>query len=284
MARETYKDALDGYYYALVEALRQTGTSIRNRPAGQLVTHLRWRGPHQHVSWDEGTTRQVPQNAAALSIHEGMPQPDAMEIAMSALAEELSGETLALAALDQYRQAVHRLNARQGVAPQRSSAGTGPVRSPSRGGNPYIAPTRAADSIEEKSSVFERNPDAIDRGTKAHMDIQNLLAEHVREAGFELVSPGDGDERFDVAWLANGVLHICEVKSLTDNNEELQLRLGLGQLLSYLCRTNVADWRGAEQIVGILAVEREPRRSDWTQICETHGVTLTWPDRFSELR
>ena len=61
------------------------------------------------------------------------------------------------------------------------------------------------------------------------------------------------------------------------------MRLGLGQLLSYLYRTKVEYWHGAEEIVGVLAREREPRGSDWTQICASHGVVLTWPDQFSEL-
>lgn len=83
--------------------------------------------------------------------------------------------------------------------------------------------------------------------------------------------------------MSGRTLHICEVKSLTDDNEETQLRLGLGQLLSYLHRTNVEHWADVDEITGVLAVEHEPSRTDWVGICARSGVTLTWPPAFPRL-
>lgn len=100
------------------------------------------------------------------------------------------------------------------------------------GGVPYITPVRTSGSHQERSVIYDRNPDLIDRGTAAHMNIQDALAAHLEVNGLRPISPAHQDQQFDVAWVSGRTLHICEVKSLTDDNEETQLRLGLGQLLS----------------------------------------------------
>ncbi|WP_106296392.1 hypothetical protein [Knoellia remsis] len=154
-----------------------------------------------------------------------------------------------------------------------------------RGGRPYVEPS-LEDEDEESSAepaFVPWNSDAIDRGTKAHKKLENELAQLVRERGLLPLSPHGGDEPFDVAWVADGVLHICEVKSLTQANQESQLRLGLGQLLGYLYRTKAEHWPGIDRKRGVLAVEGAPKHLDWVDVCAEHGVTLTWPEHFSEL-
>lgn len=154
-----------------------------------------------------------------------------------------------------------------------------------QGGRPYVEPSRAGeDGVESADRAFiPWNADEIDRGTRAHKDLEVELAELVRESGLLPLSPCGGDEPFDVAWVADGVLHVCEVKSLTQANQELQLRLGLGQLLGYLYRTKTEHWQGVEGKRGVLAVEGPPKHLDWVDICAEHGVTLTWPEHFREL-
>lgn len=149
-----------------------------------------------------------------------------------------------------------------------------------RGGIPYSAPPRTEGTTEDETAIYLRNPDLIDRGTTAHKDTQDTLAHHITESGLAPLSPGPDDQKFDIAWIAGATLHLCEVKSLTDDNEETQLRLGLGQLLSYLHRTRAEHWEGVDTMQGVLAVERQPSRSDWSDICARSGVTLTWPDTF----
>ena len=152
-----------------------------------------------------------------------------------------------------------------------------------QGGIPYISPVRPSGKDRERSVIFHGNPDLIDRGTLAHMDIQDALDAHVVADGLRSLMPNDHDPPFDIAWVSGRTLHICEVNSLTDDNEETQLRLGLGQLLSYVHRTNVEHWAGVEEITGILAVEHQPSRTDWVEICARTGVTLTWPPGFPRL-
>jgi len=152
-----------------------------------------------------------------------------------------------------------------------------------RGGVPYAPPVRAEGKTEDESAIYLRNPDLIDRGTTAHKDTQDALARSITEHGLEPISPDVDDQQFDIAWITRDTLHVCEVKSLTDDNEESQLRLGLGQLLSYLHRTRMEHWKCVTDIRGVLAVERPPGRPDWVDICSANGVTLTWPDGFSAL-
>lgn len=147
------------------------------------------------------------------------------------------------------------------------------------GGAPYRRQERPS-APQDEATVFSRNPDLIDRGTVAHMDIQDLLSDFVQSRGLAPLQPLGGDPRFDLAWRDGVSVVVCEVKSLTVENEVSQLRLGLGQVLSYMYKLN---WRGAHEVRGVLAVEREPVDADWVKICADHGVTLTWVPDFPTL-
>ena len=144
-------------------------------------------------------------------------------------------------------------------------------------GQPYVRPSSGG-SAPPTSRVFRFDPDAVDRGTNAHRKVQNQLADAVRARGWQPLSPSDSDPLFDVGWIASDAAWIAEVKSLTPTNEERQLRLGLGQVLSYV---HLVDW-GFENNP-VLAVEREPSSAYWPDLCKSHGVALSWPDVFDEL-
>jgi hypothetical protein len=80
-----------------------------------------------------------------------------------------------------------------------------------------------------------------------------------------------GDPPFDVAWTCSGILFVAEVKSTTRDNEEHQLRLGLGQLLRY-------RWQLGRQtsfpVKGILVPESGPSDPEWSALCESLGISL----------
>ena len=164
---------------------------------------------------------------------------------------------------------------------ERASSGEVRLRGtdhPATRGQPYMRPPPGG-SATPRSRVFRFDPDAIDRGTNAHKKVQNQLADAVRARGWEPRSPSDSDPLFDVGWIAADAAWIAEVKSLTPINEERQLRLGLGQVLSY---AHLVDW-GFEDNRPVLAVEREPSSEYWPDLCQSHGVALSWPDVFDEL-
>ena len=142
-------------------------------------------------------------------------------------------------------------------------------------GQPYASPPRSGDG-EAALRVFSVDPDVIDRGTNAHKDIQDELADAVTGRGWEPLSPSGTDPLFDVGWIVSDTAWIAEVKSLTDANEDRQLRLGLGQVLSY---AHLVDWHDLANRP-VLAVEREPTADYWPDLCDSHGVSLTWPATF----
>ena len=156
--------------------------------------------------------------------------------------------------------------------------GTRGAIAPATPGKPYMRPPPGG-SATPKSRVFRFDPDAIDRGTNAHKRVQNQLADAIVARGWEPLSPSDSDPLFDIAWIAANAAWIVEVKSLTPTNEERQLRLGLGQVLSY---AHLVDWE-VERSRPVLAVEREPSSAYWPDLCESHGVALSWPEAFDQL-
>jgi hypothetical protein len=78
---------------------------------------------------------------------------------------------------------------------------------------------------------------------------------------------------FDLAWKDGGCLNVAEVKSVTDLNEEGQLRLGLGQVLRY---RHALAGRHDGPVRAVLVAERKPRDEGWITLCAELGVVLTW--------
>jgi hypothetical protein len=94
--------------------------------------------------------------------------------------------------------------------------------------------------------------------------------------GIEPRSPRPDEANFDIAWQLGSKTFVAEVKSLTDSNEERQLRLGLGQVLRF------AHKLGTSAAIPVLILERRPNDSTWEDLCRRVGVILAWPDVFAE--
>jgi hypothetical protein len=155
----------------------------------------------------------------------------------------------------------------------------------------YTPPPRGGEV--PKSLVFETDPDKVDRGTTAHKDTQDALAEALKDAGLKPRSPKPVDPAFDIAWRddAGGAAFICEVKSLTEENETRQVRLAIGQVLDYVhaldsrreAGTLPPHWQGVNAFRGVVALERQPAgHVHWTGLCERHGIILTWPEKYAD--
>lgn len=84
------------------------------------------------------------------------------------------------------------------------------------------------------------------------------------------------EPNFDLAWEAKRTVFVTEVKSITDENEEEQLRLGLGQVLQYHHRLRGL---GHERVVAVLVPERTPHDRSWTDLCHELGVVLLGRDK-----
>jgi hypothetical protein len=143
---------------------------------------------------------------------------------------------------------------------------------------PPAAPTLGAEYREVGVSTLpgEREPFTVDpalveRGLKGHADTQNELAQALRAAGIEPRSRLPREPNFDLAWEANGTVFVAEVKSITDQNEEGQLRLGLGQVLRNRHRLQAL---GHGDVIAVLVPERPPRDSAWRDLCHEVGVVF----------
>jgi hypothetical protein len=125
----------------------------------------------------------------------------------------------------------------------------------------------------EERDPFTVDPDVVDRGLAGHAATQEALADAVLAAGLLPRSPQPGEPTYDLAWEDAKTICVAEVKSITDRNEERQLRLALGQVLryAYLLRAK------GRPVRPIIVAEREPADMSWVTVCEAVGVRLVWP-------
>lgn len=178
------------------------------------------------------------------------------------------------------------------LAGKEAALSGGGQTAPDTADDAYTPPLRGGEA--PKSQVFETDPDKVDRGTTAHKNTQDALAGTLREVGLKPRSPKPGEPAFDIAWRdddAGGVTFICEVKSLTDENETGQIRLAIGQVLDYVHTLDSLretdslppHWEGVHAVRAVVAVERRPAKDvRWTGLCEKHGIILTWPEKYAE--
>jgi hypothetical protein len=127
-----------------------------------------------------------------------------------------------------------------------------------------------------KREPFSVDPDLVDRALRSHATTQDALASAAREAGLDPRSPVPGEPTFDLAWDDDGTIVVAEIKSLTERNEERQLRLALGQVLRYAHLLSA----GGRPVRPVIAAEREPSDASWLDLCAAAGVTLVWPGAF----
>jgi hypothetical protein len=122
-----------------------------------------------------------------------------------------------------------------------------------------------------------RDPDLGGRGLRAHNRTVNLLADAARQAGHTPLRPRNDDPQFDLAFYLAEVLWVVEVKSITEHNEERQLRMAFGQVARY-CQAMGDAGIATKPVV---AVETHPYDESWIDLCNEKGIVLIWPDVFS---
>jgi hypothetical protein len=117
----------------------------------------------------------------------------------------------------------------------------------------------------------------LDRATRRHMELQDRLAQALRDRDIEPLSPGSWQPQFDVAFEYAGKRFVVEVKS-GDPVSPQQLRLGVGQLLEYRYLLQGAK-PGVVQAV--LLIESEPP-DPWGPVAETVGIKLLQANELEE--
>jgi hypothetical protein len=128
------------------------------------------------------------------------------------------------------------------------------------------------DTVPRAATSSLPDPDLVGRGHRAHKHTRNALAMHLKSLGIQPLDPTPLDPPFDLAWWKGSTLYVAEIKSITRENEEHQLRLGLGQLLRYCQLLR----KRAERIVPVLAPELKPRDPEWINYARSSILNLSF--------
>jgi len=130
--------------------------------------------------------------------------------------------------------------------------------------------------------------EALVKATAEHHKLQNSLATWLVKNGFVPDSTRAMDRLVvDLKWKNRNTLCVCEVKTL-GKEESSQLRLGLGQVLSYRYETNkIENLIQKTKVKAVLAIDRKPSKENlklWEPLCQELNVLLIWPGRFPKIK
>ena len=148
------------------------------------------------------------------------------------------------------------------------------IEAPSKIGRAYSDANENPPNADREAPPI-KDPDSAGRGRAAHNRTQNYLANVIRDIGWLARSPAVSEPQYDLAWLANDMLYVCEVKSLTRQNEERQLRMATGQVIRYRQQLTAT---GHEPCFAVICVEQQPSDLSWDELCEREGIILIWPE------
>ena len=134
-------------------------------------------------------------------------------------------------------------------------------------------------ALVSKRDPFFADPALVERGLRAHAQTQNELADYLEWHGIRPLSPMPHEPQFDLAFEVVEVLTVVEVKSITDDNREKQLQLGLGQVLRY---AHVLRTGQSSKVRAAVALEKRPP-DDWLELLESLSVRVAWPGEWARI-
>lgn len=152
-------------------------------------------------------------------------------------------------------------------------------------------PVRYSEAKEEQNSISSTwltSNESLVKATAEHHKLQNLLATWLKRNGLNPDSTRAMENLIvDIKWRKGNILCVCEVKTL-GREESNQLRLGLGQVLSYRFETNKIEGRRAgTKVKAVLAIDRKPKQENlklWEGLCNELNVLLIWPSEFRRIK
>jgi hypothetical protein len=138
-------------------------------------------------------------------------------------------------------------------------------------GREYLFADEESRDVAE-SELFSADPNLLDRALQIHSITQNTVANWIIGSSLTPNSPVSITCDFDIAWESDFGKIVCEVKSLSDENEIHQFRLGLGQVLEYAQKLAAAP---------VLMFSRRPTQSALIDAANKAGVAVLWPEILS---
>jgi len=138
-------------------------------------------------------------------------------------------------------------------------------------GKEYVFANEEARQVKS-SELFAMDPNLLDRALQIHSLTQNTVANWVIGEQLFPQSPNSSKCDFDIAWESDFGSIVCEVKSLTDENEVHQFRFGLGQVLEYAQKLGAAP---------VLMFSRKPNQLELIEAANKAGVSVLWPEILS---
>ena len=135
-------------------------------------------------------------------------------------------------------------------------------------GREYVFADEEARDIAE-SELFSTDPNLLDRALQIHSFTQNMIAKWVIGSSLKPNSPTSMNCDFDIAWESDFGKIVCEVKSLSNENEVHQFRFGLGQVLEYAQKLEASP---------VLMFNRRPTQAALIDAATKAGVAVLWPE------
>ena len=132
----------------------------------------------------------------------------------------------------------------------------------------YIFADEESRDVAE-SELYAADPNLLDRALQIHSFTQNTVANWVIGSSLTPHSPASTYCDFDIAWESDFGKVVCEVKSLSNENEVHQFRLGLGQVLEYAQKL---------EALPVLMFSRRPTQSALIDAANKAGVVVLWPE------
>ena len=136
------------------------------------------------------------------------------------------------------------------------------------------APYRTAAEIPPAQRANKTSdPDAYGRGHVAHAHVQNVVAAALHSAGVAPCSPKSGEPPYDIGCIdRHGIFWVIEIKSMTAENAESQLRAALGQVLRY----RQAMLRLQPRVRAAIVTECAAPDATWDDLFAAEGITFAW--------
>ena len=151
------------------------------------------------------------------------------------------------------------------------------VHAPGQVGGAYRQASETAPD-EHLSPPVAGDPDASGSGWVEHNKTQNQIAQIIAARGWAPQSPRGEEPRYDLAWALGQAIWVAEVKSVTRQNEERQLRTAIGQVLRYRQKLTA----GGHDVQAVIVTSRPPSDPSWDELCQLEGIILAWPEVAAE--